>query len=177
MFILLFAMSLDSKLTTEQKFLKAYDDNAKALWRYAYFRVSEQELAEDLVSETFMRAWDKYRENPLEQLRPLLYRILHNLIIDYYRRHKEIKSLEDAPEVSDNHLPRLQASLELSELRELLAKLPENYQQILIWRYVNDLDIYEIAQILGKTQAGIYVTIHRALKILRRLKEESNHVK
>ncbi len=169
-------MSKKGKVTAEEKFLQAYDANVKDLWRYAYFRVSEQELAEDLVSETFMRAWDKYRENPLEELRPLLYRILHNLIIDYYRRHKATTSLEEAPEVTYDSNSQLQAKLELDETLELLVRLPEYYQQILLWRYVNDLNITEIAKISGKTQSSIYVTIHRALKILKRLKEGNDHV-
>jgi RNA polymerase sigma-70 factor (ECF subfamily) len=164
-------MPLNQILTPEQKFLQAYDKSAKALWRYAFFRVSSNEQAEDLVSETFMRAWDHYRDNPVVELRPLLYRILHNLIIDYYRKQKPILSLEEISELPAAK-SKLTASLDWSDMQKLLVKLPDNYQQVLIWRYINDLDIGEIAKIMGKSTTGIYVTIHRALKMLRRFSAE-----
>lgn len=159
-------------VTAEQKFLQAYDESAKALWRYAYFRVSNNEQAEDLVSETFTRAWDHYRDNPVTELKPLLYRILHNLIIDYYRQKKPVVSLEQIPELPSKAKNKLEISLAWSDMQKLLVKLPDSYQQVLIWRYINDLDIGEISQIMGKSSTNIYVTIHRALKTLRRLNAE-----
>lgn len=157
-------------MSAEQKFLEVYDSLAAALWRHAYFRVSDREIAQDLVSETFLKAWDKYREKPSSDLKPLLYRILHNLIIDHYRkRHPEV-SLDEALEIPE---ARKQDYItgDKEYIAKLIKQLPEGYRQVLIMRYIDDLSIPQIAQLLSKSSANVYVIIHRGLKALRVIAE------
>ncbi len=159
-----------AEFNPEQDFLKIYDELAESLWRHAYFRVSSKELAEDLVSETFLKAWDKYRANPVDNLKALLYRILHNLIIDYYRGNHHDISLDDMlVEPAAPHSTEVDVKIEVDMLRQHLDKMPEIYKQVLLWRYVDDLSIADIAELLGKTSGHVYVIIHRALKHLKDL--------
>lgn len=153
----------------EQQFLKAYEELAEALWRHAYYRVSSRELAEDLVSETFARAWDSYREREVENLRALLYRILHNLIIDHYRAQRPQVPIEELGEGLEGIATDPGGISDLPNLPQLMDKLPPIWRQVLLWRYVDDLPAAEIAKLSGKTTTNVYVIIHRALRELRKL--------
>src|SRR3989344_7992799 len=74
--------------------LKAYESHAEAIYRHCYFRVFRKELAEELMQDTFMRAWEYMGNgNKIDNVRAFLYKIANNLIIDYSRKKKE-ESLE-----------------------------------------------------------------------------------
>lgn len=151
----------------EKVFMGLYDTMAEKLWRHAFFRVSNRQQAEDLVSECFLRAWDSYRTKPIKDLKPLLYRILHNLIIDYYRKQKPTASIEELLERHEDVAQVDPQSISDPALPKLLNKLPTELRQILIWRYLDDLSITDIAKLAGKSSGSIYVIIHRAIKKLR----------
>lgn len=147
--------------------MAVYDGLAEKLWKHAFFRVSSHQVAEDLVSECFLRAWDKYREKPTKDLKPLLYRILHNLIVDHYRKQKPTSSIEELLERNDDVAQVDPAPVSDPALPKLLAKLPDEYREILTLRYLDDLSIPQIAKMKSKSSGSIYVIIHRALKKLR----------
>lgn len=153
----------------DKRFLEAYDAYAQALWRHAYYRVGSRELAEDMVSETFTRAWDSYRERTVANLRALLYRILHNLIVDHYRAARPQVPIDELGEGLVGVAADPGFVSDLPNLPELLAKLPPIWRQVLLWRYVDDLPAGEIAKLSGKSTTNIYVIIHRALRELRKL--------
>ena len=71
----------------EKLFLEAFDTHADSLFRHACFRLSDRERARDLVQDTFLKAWDYLRGGgEIQNIKSFLYRILHNLIIDEYRK-------------------------------------------------------------------------------------------
>lgn len=158
--------------SAEQRFLEAYDHLADALWRHAYYRVGSRELAEDLVSETFTRAWDSYRERAIDNLRALLYRILHNLIIDHYRKSRPQVALDELGDALPLPASSRDEVADIPHLPELLARLPELWCQVLMWRFVDDLTAADIAKLSGKSIGNVYVIIHRALRELRKLAQE-----
>lgn len=162
-------MTTANKSTPEALFLRAYDELASALWRHAYYRVGSRELAEDMVSETFTRAWDSYRERDVANLKALLYRILHNLIIDHYRKARPQVSIDELGEGVAQVIAQPSRVSDLPQLPELLAKLPETWRQVILWRFVDDLPAVEIARLSGKTVTNVYVIIHRALRQLKKL--------
>lgn len=155
----------------EQSFLQAWDKLAPILWRHAYYRVSDKELTNDLVSETFMRAWDYLRQTPVVNLRALLYRILHNLIVDWYRQKKSQPLALDELAEQNNFEPvdkkNYMTEVELSLLRQQLDKLPTKQRTVLLWRYVDDLPVGQIAKLTGKSIGATYVLLHRALARLK----------
>src|SRR3989344_3747748 len=70
--------------------LDAYEGLGDALYRHCFFRVFNKSRAEELVQETFLRAWQYINEvKDVEHMRAFLYRIANNLIIDNYRKKKE----------------------------------------------------------------------------------------
>jgi len=176
-----------SKLKSHDKeaFIKVYDENVKDIHRFVYFKISNKEEANDITSMIFLKAWNHIQNNSLENsktLRALLYKIARNTIIDYYREHnnKITASLDD----EDNRIEVIdevqdpqekldeQANLEL--IKRKLPLLKDEYREVIIMKFINDLSLEEMADISGKTRGNIRVLLHRALNALRELVESEN---
>jgi len=165
-------------MTIKDKFLAAYDKYAEGLLRHIYLRVSNQEVAEDLLQDVVLRAWRYIAEGEeITNLKAFFYQIAHNLIIDYYRRQKSDVSLEETIEAGEQFVSEEKDALaELCDKETIAACLKEldtETRQIIIWRYIDDLSIKEISEIINKTPNNISVIIHRGLKKLR---EKMKHV-
>src|ERR1700679_3555095 len=75
--------------TEERKFKNAFETYSDELFRHCAMRLSDRERAVELTQECFLRTWDYVaRGGTIEKYRPFLYRVLNNLIIDEYRKHK-----------------------------------------------------------------------------------------
>ena len=163
----------------EQDFLKSYDDYAAKILRHIYFRVSNKSIAEDLTAETFMKTWDYLRRgNPIKNFKSFLYRVANNLVIDYYRGKAyepiPVETLEEEAEPAHLGVAALfESKFKLEIIQGHLSLLPKDHQEILVYRFIDELNITEIRELTGKTAANIYVIIHRALKLLRN-KVENN---
>lgn len=170
---------MDSSQHTEQAFLELYDELGEPLYRHCYFRVSSRELAEDLAQESFMRYWDylatgKAVDNP----KAFLYRIAGNLIIDHYRRKKE-SSLEvlaeDGYDPAGDDASSILAHAEGKHALALLEQLEPQYREILTLRYVDDLGIRDIAEVIGQSENVVSVRIHRGIEKLKTLFHHGSH--
>lgn len=157
-------------------FIEAYDLFAPKLYRHALFRTSSPEVADDIASETFTRAWETVREKATEirHLKAFLYRIADNLIVDHYRKNsraavsisEELEATLRAP--GDPH-EELDRTLAGERMTGLLAKLRPETRDLLVMRYIDDLPIEHIAETTGKTKNAMYVALHRAVKELKAL--------
>ncbi len=166
----------------EDAFLKAFDEYADALFRHAFFRVSNRERAKDLIQDAFLKAWNYIQEgNEVQHWKSFLYRILNNLIIDEYRRVKE-QSLDSLLENSASELnpliavgsrsekeDRLDDDITLKKVRTLIKELPDTYRVALTMRYIDGLSMKEIATLLDVSENVVSVRIHRALARLKEL--------
>ncbi|MCD6528056.1 RNA polymerase sigma factor [bacterium] len=156
-----------------KKFSKVYDQNIDKIYRFIYLKVNSQEMAEDLTSETFLRGWEAFKnQKEIKNPQAFLYQIARNLVIDFYRKKEQLKfvSLDNCKEMSDPHTDLEKKSIVLSDIEEVrtaLIGLKEDYQNIIIWRYLNDLPISEISKIIDKPEGTVRVMLHRALKELR----------
>jgi len=173
------------KKNDKQAFIKAYDLYIDQIYRFIYFKVGNREEAEDLCSAVFLKTWNHILKNTLKDqktLKALLYKVSRNLIIDYYRKNKERENISlndgDKLDLADEKID-VKQNLEIkSDLLVLESKLPElkdEYREAIILRFVNELSIKEIADILDKSQGNVRVLIYRALNALRELvsKDES----
>lgn len=166
----------------KKQFEKSYDEYAPNILRHTYFRVRDKETAEDIVQETFFKAWRSIvddNQSEIKNIKAFLYRILNNTIIDHYRTKKEALSLDQATEENEN-MPitenneedRIDNEIENIQLRKYLSEIKEEYREILIMKYLDDLSIGEISKITNKSQVNIRVTIHRALQTLKKKYEK-----
>lgn len=157
-----------------KEFLEFYDRYSSAILKHIYYRVSNWQIAEDIAQETFMKSWTYIAKNKKEvdDLKSFIYRICHNLIIDHYRRKSKLPiSLEninpDAVKIEAIQEKEVDRKIEKKILEKNLMELQENYREVIVYRYIDDLTINEIVKITGKSANNISVMIYRALKILK----------
>ncbi|MFA6194273.1 MAG: RNA polymerase sigma factor [Patescibacteria group bacterium] len=174
-----------SKLKSRDKeaFIRVYDDNVKDIHRFVYFKIGSREEADDLTSMIFLKAWNHIQNKTLENaktLRALLYKIARNAIVDYYREtgNKVTASLDDEEnrieiiDEAENPQERLDRAADLELIKAKLPFLKEEYREIIIMKFINDLSLEEIAEISEKSKGNIRVLLHRALNALRELVEQ-----
>ena len=139
------------------------------IYKYCCFKVKNTHLAEDLTQETFLRFFDQ--SSYISRGKPLayLYTIAKNLCIDAFRKADE-QPLPDAIADEGAGLKALETSI---ALREAVATLPEDIQEILLLRFSNELMVKEICEITGLSRFVVGRKINSGLKKLKTfLREE-----
>lgn len=179
----------------EERFLRAFEDYNDALFRHAQLRISNRERALDLVHDTYTKVWTYVRGgHEIENFRPFLYKVLNNLIVDEYRKRKEAsldaileqEGVDEGifDELSESTVESLAATLDGKKAFQELEKLPDEYREVIILRYVDELGPKEISELIEESENVVSVRIHRGLKMLRtmieqeeRSREEQRHIK
>lgn len=160
-------------------FSALYRANVQAIFRYVYHRVNDIHLAEDLTGDVFIRAL-KSIGRYTDQGKPFvawLYRIAHARVVDHYRQtdRRPIESDMSEQPVAvdpdiDSDLVRKQAA---KTLRQAIATLTDDQQQVIIFRFVEGYRTEKVAQLMGKKPNAIKALQHRALRTLARQLERS----
>lgn len=160
---------------TEQRAVltRAHFDFDKGLNLYAFFKLHDRAVSEDLVQDTFMKTW-RYlvKGGRVDLMKAFLYHILNQLIIDEYRKNKLVSLdglLEKGFEPRDDRSGRLFDILDGKAAILLIQRLPLKYQQVMQMRYVDDLSLAEMSAITGRTKNSMAVEVHRGLGKLRLL--------
>lgn len=157
----------------KEEFSQIYDNCIDKIYRFIYFKVSSQEVAQDLCSETFLKGWQVFKENSKEIENPqaFLYQIARNLVIDHYREKDRTKviSVSSVPitDPAENLEEKSFINSDLDNIKASLANLKHDYQEIITWYYIEDFSISEIAQMMDKSEGAVRVMVHRALKALK----------
>lgn len=158
-----------------EAFGELYDTYVKAIHRFIYFKVASQEQAEDLTSETFLKAWQYLRERrDVQSIQALLYSIARSVVIDHYRHAAAEKTtpLEDGQgnlltDIGSEKLLRdIETGLDAGIVVEKLRGLKEEYRDVILLKYFDELSAGEIGEVLGKSSAAVRVLLHRATRAL-----------
>jgi len=160
-----------------EQFVKAYEELSDAIFRHCYFRIGDRERAKDLMQDTFTKSWQYIIEGtPVDNLKPFLYRVANNLIIDQYRKKKEL-SLDRLQEQGfdpgfddrNKNNNQIDAQFVINKINQL----DEKYREVVLMRYIDDMSPKDIAGILEDSENNVSVKIHRGLKQLKEiLKDE-----
>lgn len=160
-----------------------YRDYADRLYNYAYYHSGNHHLAEDLVSETLMRVIEKiptyeWREIPFKAW---IFRITRNLLVDYFRRRDKQKetSLDNVPEwdgagdagAADGGDLASQLSMR-EDLQQAIANLPEEQRTVFLLRFVEGLELEQVAALLERSLPSIKSLQYRAVQNLRKALSE-----
>jgi RNA polymerase sigma-70 factor (ECF subfamily) len=158
-------------------FVELYDIHVDRIYRHIYYRVGNTNDAEDLTQQVFIKAWQairRYRKKSVPFVAWLM-TISRNLMIDFYRAHKEKVSLNDesrtiSHETRPEHLAEVES--EYQQLIENISRLPEEQRRVIIMRFIDGSSYEEIAANMNKSKGAIRVILHRGLKKMRALMEE-----
>lgn len=163
----------------QEEFGKIYDEYVEKIYRFVFFKINSQEIAEDLTSEVFLRGWkafqeskeDEKKEKEIENLPAFLYQIARNVVVDFCRKNGQIKVVSaEYNDVADPHPgaeEKAALNSEIEGIRLVLSDMKDEYKEVITLRYLNDLSTTEVAGILGKSEGTVRVTLHRALKDLK----------
>lgn len=163
----------------KEAFGALYDRHVVRVYRHLYYMVGNAAEAEDLTAQAFLQAWqsiDRYEIRGAPFVSWLL-RIAHNLGVSYLRSRKESAQL---PETLVDHGSQrnpetaVQQRLEGERVREAILRLRDEQRQVIILRFVEDLEYREVAEIVGKSVAAVRVIQHRALNALRKQMERDS---
>ena len=134
------------------------------IYRYCYFKMYDDQIAQEITQETFLRFYKQGLNLGSDKELPYLYAIAKNLCIDHFRR-RTTESLEEiTEEVIDDPTEDLISNL---TLRMIMSKLPEDEQELIFLRYVNEVSITTICKITGLSRFAVYRKLSKSLKWLK----------
>ncbi len=134
------------------------------IYRYCYFKMYDDQIAQDITQETFLRFCKQGLNLGSDKELPYLYTIAKNLCIDHFRK-RTVESLEEiTEEVIDDPTENLISNL---TLRMTISKLPEDEQELIFLRYVNEVSITTICKITGLSRFAVYRKLSKSLKWLK----------
>lgn len=167
-------MTEDKEAQLKALLTAAHLNYGKKLNIHAFFKLSDHGLGEDLVQDTFLKTWVYLvKGGKIDTMRAFLYHILNDLIIDEYRKHKTVSSLNDLMEKgfepSANNSERFFNFLDGKASVLLIHRLPETYRKVMYMRYVQELSIKEISTLTGQSKNAATVQMHRGLRKLKEL--------
>jgi len=148
-------------------FQKLYDSYATEVYRFALWLAGNRCDAEDITSETFIRAWARRNTIRTETLKAYLFTIARNIYLEQQRNRKYQVALEDVytdPAPGPDKL--VESQLELQRVRRILQTLPEIDRTVFVLRVYHELPYAEIARILRLSLAATKVKVHRVRKKL-----------
>jgi RNA polymerase sigma-70 factor, ECF subfamily len=153
-------------------FGELYDFYAPKILGFIYRRVRDYDVAEDLTSVTFQRAFENVRRASFrnQSFGGWLYRVASNAVVDHYRRGRRTISLAwllEREDLEDPALDILAGCLDRDEIRRGLCAVAEMHREILILRYFDDLSADEICAVLDCPKETLSGKLQRALRALR----------
>jgi RNA polymerase sigma-70 factor (ECF subfamily) len=164
-----------------QAFGELYDRYVDVVYRYIHYRVSSTALAEDLTSETFLRALRRITSYTWQgrDFGAWLVTIARNLIADHYKsgRYRMEVATSDLVEAGadrseDGPEGEVLASLTNEVLLDAVKQLNSEQQECIALRFLQGMSVAETAQIMGKNEGAIKALQYRAVKSLSRLLPE-----
>ena len=144
-----------------------YESYAPEVYRFAYWLAGNAAEAEDITSETFIRAWINFASIRTETLRAYLLQIARNIYLEWRRKQRFQIDLEDSypdPQPGPDQLAEDYAEMEM--VQRVLQAMPEIDRAAFILRVQHELPYAEIARVLQLSVAAAKVKVHRTRKKL-----------
>jgi len=157
---------------SKKEFSQIYDKCINKIYRFIYLKIGSQETAEDICSDVFTRFWlNLNRGEKIDNPQAFIFQIARNLVADHYRQNKvKFVPIQDCPEIEDSQPSLEEKALSKSDfdrIKMALNKIKPEYQDLIIFHYLDELSVPEIAKIMSKSEGNIRVILHRGLKALK----------
>jgi len=164
----------DLRNSNEGAFKKLFFYYHDTLFRFICYRISETDIAKDIVQETFIRVWkNRVQINPEKSFFSYIAKISTNLCLDHFR-HLQVrkKHQKTIPKFGESHFYNPETETNLKDLKSKIKKitnekLPEKCRQIFILSRIENKSNSEIAHFLNISKRTVENQLYRALKILK----------
>lgn len=171
-----------------EAFWEIYDILIQNIYSFIFYKVSHKETAEDLSEEVFVKVWDKIWNFKFQDSTPFtawVYKIASNIVIDYYRKNSNFKTQSiHHDDWSDFEIEDLKSHNTVKQdaknvfdkrfLKKWLDKIWWTEKDVILFKYLNDLDYSEIALITWKSEDNVRKIHSRWIKKLKEILEEYN---
>lgn len=156
---------------------KAYREYKVDVYRYLFYLCRNHHTAEDLMQETFCRAWGHLEQLPEKKVKPWLFRVSHNAYIDRLRKESRSSSYENdffyrlaCEETPETSVLREENRL---ELYQQLSSLSPSQQQAVLLYDVHGFSYQESATLMEISLSKFKITLYRARQKLRSQSKEN----
>ena len=161
-----------------EAFSLLYEAYLDRVYRFIFFRVTDAQIAEDLTSQVFLKAWENLsRYHPHSPFLAWLYAIARNTVIDNYRTRKQTVSLDEAAPIAarDEKLDdRMIMEFEMKSLQAAMQHLTKDQREVIALKFISEYDTVQIAKRMHKTEGAIRALQMRALQALARVMENGS---
>lgn len=162
-----------AKQGDSEAFGQLYDHYVTGVFRFIYYRVGSQQLAEDLTSETFvrgLRAINRFNWQG-KDFGAWLTTIARNLVADHYKSSRaRLEIVSDSVPEGDNHAPgpenEVLALISNELLFEAVNKLPKEQRDCVLMRFIQGMSIAQTAEVLGRSEGAVKQLQLRAVRSL-----------
>ncbi len=152
-------------MTTEE-YNQCVDEYSDAVYRFMLKNTRNEELAKDIVQESYAKLWVKRKEIDGKKARSYLFSTAYHQMIDVYRKENR---KEDFENVSENNYAHDEQYSDLSEvLSEAIKKLPDVQRSVLMLRDYEGYSYEEIGAITKLSESQVKVYIYRARLYLKK---------
>ncbi|MCG9128714.1 RNA polymerase sigma factor [Candidatus Poribacteria bacterium] len=165
---------------TESEFLKLFKKHYKQVYRHAFYLLKNNEDAEDMTQETFIKAWQLKNELRPSTVHSWLLKCVQNLCFNELKRQKyQVYTSDEFTNVVDNlhhsesvqHVQSPEKSVCNEETKRLvhqaIGKLPPRLRLIVVMRELDGMSYSEISEVMGIPEGTVKSKLYRARKKLR----------
>lgn len=150
-------------------FWELYETYVDQIYKFIYLKTYQEELAQDLTSETFLKAFDKihtFKNDEESHFKAWIYRIAYNLVIDNYKKQKEKVDIDEIIETgySQDFGKDIDNKETLKEVFAYFDTLNQKHKDILIMRLWDDLSYKEISALSWESVDNCKKIVSRTLK-------------
>jgi len=144
-----------------------YESYANEVYRFSLWLTADSSEAEDIVSETLIRAWTNNSKIRTETLKAYLFTISRNIYLQHQRKKRRQTILEDVhPDPAPGPDKQTESQLRLQRVQSILQALPECDRTAFVLRVQHELSYDEIARVLELSQSAAKVKVYRVRKKL-----------
>lgn len=151
-----------------------YNQYKPLILNYLYHRSGDIHIAEGLTTEVFIRMIKNlpHYKNSKAPFQVWLFKIARNLLIDHYRvtkNYQHVELQEDIVGTTDSPETKVEINMEVERLRKALQKLTCDQSDVIILRFIAEMPISQVAQVLKKSEGSVKMLQTRALQSLNQL--------
>ena len=140
-----------------------FDEHYDKIYRYCYFKVKNQYVAEDITQETFLRFMESSHYKDVGRPLAYMYTIARNFCMDEFRKVATEELKEDMKQGGFED-----AVVEKENLKQAMKALTNEEQELLLLRYVNEISFSDLSKLYGKSRFALYRELSKITKKLER---------
>jgi len=162
------------RMRNEAQLAELYEEYYDRITRYAYVHIGDRNDAEDIAGETFLRALktlDSYQERGVP-MQAWLFKIAHNLIVDYLRKKTKIKiQAIDITPLADDEDPTVmvEKKVQLEKVKKAMINLTDDQREVIGLRFLGGMTSREVAQVMNKNDGAVREMQRAAIEKLRNI--------